>query len=408
MINCAEMPEKREYTMKIELMVQSIKSHPDSNNPKRKEHTAIVDVVELWKADEITTDANPRHQNMKTTVTRGIKESLLGNDGYFRYKNQGITINCSSIDLVNDPSKPIVIELSENPDDQNGVINGGHTYRTILDTCEQLNSEDDLKPETELSNQSVLVRFFSGIEERESIVSIAEGQNSSVAVTKEAFIHMNKGFDDLINKLPPVWEDQIQFKQNEMKEDGTTPFVMDSRDLLGLIWATNSSKFPSNGIEKVMTRSYSSKSSLVTAYEKDPIDFLVTKEKLKNLLFLRDYILCTAEKIYNTNGGRFGGLRISEKFSKNQVAYLYDKVPERTLNRGAFLPLIASFRVFEERGMFDFETMKKAWDDYGYEMILQINKLVDERESITEVGKDSFCWANMASHWFAWLGKNNL
>ena len=55
-----------------------------------------------------------------------------------------------------------------------------------------------------------------------------------------------------------------------------------------------------------------------------------------------------------------------------------------------------------------FETMKKAWDDYGYEMILQINKLVDERESMTEVGKDSFCWANMASHWFAWLGKNNL
>jgi hypothetical protein len=157
-----------------------------------------------------------------------------------------------------------------------------------------------------------------------------------------------------------------------------------------------------------MTRSYSSKSSLVTAYEKDPIDFLVTKEKLKNILFLRDYILCTAEKIYNTNGGRFGGLRISEKFSKNQVAYLYDKVPERTLNRGAFLPIIASFRVFEERGMFDFETMKKAWDDYGYEMIIQINKLVDERESITEVGKDSFCWANMASHWFAWLGKNNL
>lgn len=394
--------------MNIELYVQSIKSHPDSNNSKRKEYTVIASALSIHEAVDISTDANPRHQKMTTSVTKGIKESLLSNDGLFRYKNQGITINCESVHLENDPAKPIVITLSEDPEDQNGIINGGHSYRAIKEVCKDI--EDSGKSVEEvLSNQSVLIRLFSGIQERESIVSIAEGQNSSVSVTKEAFIHMNKGFDEFINKLPAVWKDEIQFKQNEVKDDGRTPFAMDSRDLLGIIWATNSTKFPSGSVDKLLTRPYSSKSSLVTHFDKDEgrIDFLITKEKLKNLLFIRDYIICNAERVYNENGGRFGNLRISEKFSESSVVNkYYEQKPNNTLSRGALLPIISSYRVFEEKEMFDFATMKDAWDDHGYKLINGINELVEVRESITEVGKDSISWSQIAAIWYEWLGRN--
>ena len=393
-----------EDNMKVELYIQTIKSHPDSNNPKRKEHTAIVNVVDLWKAEELPTDANPRDQKMTNAVTKGITESLMSNDGLFRYKNQGITVNCDSVKVENDPSKPMVIVLSDDPEDQHGVINGGHTYRVIREACEQIGSESDLKPEEELATQTVMIRFFSGIKERESVVSIAEGQNSSVAVTKESLIHMGGGFNDLIKKLPSKWESEIQFKQNELKEDGKTGYPMDSRDLLGLIWASDSEKFPTSSVDKMLTRPYSSKSSLVKIFENDKAQFVVTKSKLHTILELRDYILCTAEEVYNKNGGRFGNLRIAEKFSKDSVVTLW-KEPDNTLNRGAFLPIFSSFRIFEEKGMFDLETMKKAWNNSGHEIILKLLEIVEERESITEVGKDSIAWGFIASSWERWLGK---
>ena len=96
------------------------------------------------------------------------------------------------------------------------------------------------------------------------------------------------------------------------------------------------------------------------------LKFHVTKAKLKNILSIRDYMLCTAEQIYNENGGRFGSLRISETFKDTIVVDKHE--PNNTLNRGALLP-VSSFRIFEEKGLFDFQTMKKAWDEYGYEIM---------------------------------------
>ncbi len=81
---CAEMPHKGEENMKVELYIQTIKSHPDSNNPKRKEHTAIVNVVDLWKAPEISTDANPRDQKMNKAVVKDVAGSLMSSEGLVR------------------------------------------------------------------------------------------------------------------------------------------------------------------------------------------------------------------------------------------------------------------------------------------------------------------------------------
>ena len=76
-------------------------------------------------------------------------------------------------------------------------------------------------------------------------------------------------------------------------------------------------------------------------------------------------MLNTAEKVYNENGGRFGSLRIAEAYKDTMVVESAKGSPKNTLNRGAFLPAISSMRIFEEKGMFDFQTMKKAWDEYG-------------------------------------------
>ena len=390
----------------MHLYTKTIKSHPDSNDPKKKEYTATVSVADLWRAEEISTEANPRHQK-NSAVYKGIKESLESNDGLFRYKNQGITINCQSVLLDKDNTKPIEIILSDDKEDLNGVINGGHTYKAILEVCHDIN-ESGKKVEQELGNQEVNLRIFSGINDRESIVAIADGQNSSVSVTRETLLYMEGQFDELKSKLPEPWEGKVQFRQNEYMDDDKTPFPMDSRDLLGLVYLMNSDEFPTKSVDKLITRPYSSKASLVNMFanEEQKMKFRVTKSKLYDILRLRDYILSTAESIYNENGGRFGSLRISESFKDSMVVNKHGK-PNNTLNRGAFLPIISSFRIFEEKGIFDFQTMKKAWDESGYELIKLINEAVEQKESITEVGKDSFVWNSCAQSWYEWLGKNS-
>ena len=70
-ITATKVQRKRE--MYMHLYTQTIKSHPDSNDPKKKEYTATVSVADLWRAEEISTEANPRHQK-NSAVYKGIKE----------------------------------------------------------------------------------------------------------------------------------------------------------------------------------------------------------------------------------------------------------------------------------------------------------------------------------------------
>ena len=60
---------------KVTLLVNDLKSLPDSNDPKKKEYVANVSVLELAKAD-IPTDANPRKQDQKSRVFKEIKECI--------------------------------------------------------------------------------------------------------------------------------------------------------------------------------------------------------------------------------------------------------------------------------------------------------------------------------------------
>ena len=74
----------------------------------------------------------------------------------------------------------------------------------------------------------------------------------------------------------------------------------------------NSDDFPTKSVDKLIARPYSS-SIIVNIFATDEQrnKFNVTKSKLNDILKLRDYVLSTAESVYNENGGRFGSLRIS-------------------------------------------------------------------------------------------------
>lgn len=404
---------------KVTLLVNDLKSLPDSNDPKKKEYVANVSVLELAKAN-IPTDANPRKQDQKSRVFKEIKESILSFDNIFRYKNNGVFINCSSVVFDNDKAKPIELSFNlEKEELKHGILNGGHTvlackeaYAEILSSIENGEaSEDEL---TKLQEQSVQVRMVTGLTDLEEIVEIADAANTSVGVTTESFIEMSGGFEGIKSKLRnSLWNEKIQFKMNDKMEtdEGLIDYPIDVKELLALIWAVNSDMFPTDGYDKALVKPYSSKGSLVNRYENEDTrnEFEISSPKLKALLTLRDFILVSAESVYKAGKGRsdFHLSRISSKFSKNDVVDIFDyEIPKVTLNRGAMLPILSSFRVFEELDSFQFDIMKDAWLSDGYKLMQRCEMRLKDLDSITELGKNIDTWKDCANLWDGYIRKN--
>ena len=113
--------------------------------------------------------------------------------------------------------------------------------------------------------------------------------------------------------------------------------------------------------------------------------------------------------MYKAGKGRndFHLSRISSKFSKNDVVDIFDyEIPKVTLNRGAMLPILSSFRVFEELDSFQFDIMKDAWVSDGYKLMERCEKRLKDLDSITELGKNIDTWKDCANLWDGYIRKN--
>ncbi len=400
---------------KVTFKVNDIKSLPDSLDNKKKEYVANVSVLELATAD-IPFESNPREQDTKSRVFKDIKESILSFDGLFRYKNNGITINCNSLVFDNDKSKPITVTFNTtNEELKQGNLNGGHTLRACQKAYEEVLESDNKDEDMEkLADQSVLVRFFTGLKDIDDIVEVADAANTSVSVTPESFIEMGGGFQTYKTMLSDsLYEGKIQFKQfDKLVIDGETKeYPLDIKEMIALIWSVNSKEFPSDGYDKALVKPYSSKGSLVTKYEKeDGKGFEISSPKLKALLSIRDYIMVTSYSMYTTGRGRndFQNLRISAKLNSSDIVddFGYDPLPKFTLNRGALLPIISSFRRFEEQGSFQIKIMRQAWDEEGYKFINRLEQRAKDADSITELGKSVDTWLDCARSWDSFISRN--
>ena len=404
---------------KVTLNINDIKSLPDSNDPKKKEYIATVSVLELAKAD-IPMDSNPRKQDQKSRVFKDIKESILSFDNIFRYKNIGITIFCNSVVFDNDRTKPI--ELTFNLDRKelkHGNINGGHTLLACKEAVNEVetaieNGERDSSDLEKIANQTVKVSLVTGLSDLDEIIDIADANNNHAGVTTESFIEMAGGFNNFKTKLKnSTWHDRVQYKMNDKyEEDGVLKdYPIDVKELLALVWAVNTKMFPTDGYDKALVRPYSGKGALVNRYENEDTrnEFQISSPKLKALLNIRDFIIVSADSVYKTGKGRndLHLKRISTKFNKNEIVDTYGyNLPKVTLNRGVLLPIISSFRRFDELDSFQFSIMKDAWLSDGYKLMKRCEERLEGLDSITELGKNIDTWKDMAGLWNDYISNN--
>jgi hypothetical protein len=192
-------------------------------------YSAFVHVMDLGLGDDITIPMkkNPREQNIKTTPSRRITQSLknidIAEDGRphnqaFYLLNRGIVLVAHKVKIMNDvifenevQVNPKVLEIVMDKEDE-GNIDGGHTYKIIKNTVM------DYKKNEEILDAFVKFEItvnFTGVSR------LAEARNTSAQVLTRSIVNLQGGFDilkDLLSNLP--FEKRIMYKQFEKMDDG--------------------------------------------------------------------------------------------------------------------------------------------------------------------------------------------
>lgn len=89
----------------------------------------------------IPTDVNPRKPNMKTMTAKKLLDAVSGTDPYFDIHNRGIVILAKSVRL--DAANSMVDLDLDDDTSRYGILDGGHTYRAIMDRRDAIPSDID-------------------------------------------------------------------------------------------------------------------------------------------------------------------------------------------------------------------------------------------------------------------------
>jgi len=329
---------------------------------------------------------NPREQKLTSGVAKAIETSLCSNDGYFHLKNRGIVISAQKV-TFNNKIDEVTIEFDDEL--SHGNIDGGHTYKII---CEHKNEQP-------LINQYVQFEVMTGVED--IIEDLARARNTSVQVDEKSMAELAGKFDPIkegIEGMP--FYSRIAFKMNQSEQDSETGKnlkMIDAREVVAII-----SMFD---IEKYMStyqpiQAYSSKSSILNIYLKDPGHYRSFVNIAPDIFDLYDTIEMEFAEAYNSSGKRYGGKKFSgykdgktigkSKFGQNDLAY---KIPD-----GLLYPTVAAFRSLiklnPETGKYYWvEDPSKVWNRCKNDLV---NKIMTFTMSIgdnpNKVGKDSNIW----------------
>ena len=239
------------FPITLKFPVQSFRRIPnpyaksDNGDNEANMYMAICDVKLL--PSDIPMDTNPREQNLNTNVAKKIKNSLLDTSALdFYLLNRGMLLSAQKVQF-NNYSNELTVVFSD--PDVHGDVDGGHTYRTILE------NRDLLDPE----QQYVKIEILTGIED--IFQSLAAARNTSVQVQDKSIAELENRFDIIKNALKEQpYMDRVYFKENDSGE-------IDVADILSILMMFNIDRFPDR--ETLPTISYSSKKKCIDLYIQD-------------------------------------------------------------------------------------------------------------------------------------------
>jgi hypothetical protein len=354
---------------------------PDPNFKGVERHIMFVAVRDV--PVDLPLDPNARVPNIRRSVYKEVRQSLMDSDGMFHLKHKGITVIASAVEKKTENVYSVVIKPGE------GIVDGGHSYTLVIDP----QTHDDL-PE----NQYVKFEILTNIE-ADWCADIAGGLNKSVQVQNFALDNLAGKFDwlkKLIAKEP--YADRIAWRENE---DGD----LDARDLVSILTCFNIGKFPNaGGSDTQPVLAYEKKSAALKMYEDEAESYQKLKPIAKDIFRLYDTIRSEARNFWNEEGGKFGALAFVECKKSGFLMPFTGEQAEYRLMSGALYPILAAFRWMVEedpnsgtyRWKGDFQRVIELWEESALEL-LKMTKQASEDLGYNPnaVGKNRGHWANL-------------
>lgn len=338
---------------KVQFKVESLRKTPnpygvinEDNQKKAPEMYTILADVKLVPAD-IPTDTNPREQNLRTKVAGKIKDGLIGHNNSFFLFNRGLLLSAKDVKYDNVNSELTILFEDE---ELHGVVDGGHTYKTILEYRGSMDSNQ---------KQYVKIEILTGIED--IFEDVAAARNTSVQVQDKSIAELKDKFDVIIKETikDEPFSELIAYKENEEKP-------IDVSEILTVLYMFNLERHPD--LNSMPVTAFSGKQACIKAYI-EAYDSNISNKQIQNPYFkmrnimsdifkLYDTIECKMERKYreaHSSGayGRTKGVEVittTSKFYRNQLQYRSPK--------GFIYPILGAFRalVVEKNGQY-------AWRD---------------------------------------------
>jgi len=350
-------------------------------------YIAICDVENI--PDSIPMETNPREQNLNTNVAKKIKTSLLDTSSLdFYLLNRGILISAKDVSFNNYSNEMTVV--FEDPE-VHGNVDGGHTYRTILENRDRLNP----------GQQYVKLEILTGVEG--IFQSLAAARNRSVPVQDKSIAELEKRFDIIKNTLfGQPYMDRVFFKENDRGD-------IDVSDLLAILMMFNLSRYPD--INSFPTISYSGKKRCIDLYIQDHKDFAETAEnpyvKMKpvmaDIFKLYDQIEINMSAFYRAKnpGGRYGatkGVIVPKDGHSVKSKFMLNDMDVQSPN-GFIYPILGAFRALlkEDDGAYVWKTdpfaiLDKVGPDLVESTVSMSRSLGNNPQS---AGKDINLWKTL-------------
>jgi hypothetical protein len=345
----------------------------------------IVDIKKLPK--QISTKTNPREQNMNTNVAKAIQKGLRDSDfNDFYLLNRGILI--SAKDVSYDMKKREATILFDD-DELHGIVDGGHTYRAIIENREDV-----------VEQQYVKIEVLTGIENL--FERLAGARNTSVQVKDKSLAELENKFDIIKDGIAnEPYSDNIAYKENEDKN-----ILID--DVLSILNMFDIDRY--DGVQNPVS-SYSSKSSCIKNYlehfkkygntSNNPYNKM--KPIMGTIFRLFDKLEREIGEYYQTavKDGRYGRTKGVE--SSNGKRAFYAMISEDRIDykspKSFLYPVLAAFRalVVEEMGSYKFVIDPNVvMDQIGPELVrLTVERCRTLGNNPNAVGKDGNHWSQL-------------
>lgn len=318
---------------------------PIPGHPKAHMGTGYVPVLEIPKELKDWMEVNPRVPNTSTTgivsgpVPKAIRKTLLDDPEMMAVMNAGLYLLVDSAESYNAKGGESRIRVRLTNKLRHGLVNGGHTFATILDAADH--ADDDQR--AKMQRAYVRIHVMRGLEP-ETVVEIAQGLNRSKQVKDTSLRNLDNQFDDIKKAMKGrQGENQIAYYEGDSGD-------VDIAEVLAFLEMFNLDRYPlGKHPHNLYGRRYNAMKQFDEDIEQAPQAIKLLMAKMPEILELSDKIrettLCVAEQIgFQIGRAKSGTKRVRSEENLNTPLHFLGKTMDGDPPGAWLYPMLAAFR----------------------------------------------------------------